>query len=113
MAALTPETPTTLQPTAGTVFTLDAGATTGDTVAGSRRMVLICQNSSTDTAYDVTITSQPDAKGRSRSITEEIPASGFRYVALEDEGWLDAGRKLNVSVENVLVKYSLFNLGNL
>lgn len=113
MAALTAETPTTLQPTAGTVYTLDAGATTGDTISGSRRMILEIYNSSTDTAYDVTITSQPDAKGRSRSITEEVPALASRYVALEDEGWLDSGRKLNVSVENTLVKYSLFNLGNL
>lgn len=113
MAALTAETPTTLQPTAGTVYTLDAGATTGDTYTGSRRMFLEIYNSSTDTAYDVTITSQSDSKGRIRSITEEVPALASRFHVCEDEGWLDSGRKLNVSVENAAVKYKLFNLGNL
>lgn len=110
MAAIPSIEITNFHPTAGTVFTWTAGATGGDTISGTRRMMLFARNTSSGSKTG-TVTSQPDKLGRLGHITAQSLAAGAMYYGLfESTGWLDAAGKINVAVNATDVQWALVNL---
>lgn len=111
--AITPHNPSTLQPSALSTLTFTAATAAGNEITGSRRMLLLVRNDSS-ASKTFTVTSQPDSKGRTQHITAQSLATNAKaYVYLEDEGWLDSGRKLQLAAEDANIKYALINMGNL
>ena len=92
-------------------LTMTAGTTTGsggDLIDITGDVVIIAQNTSTDTAYDIVINGEPDSKGRDVSITKELAAGAIVPICVSGEGWQTAGGKLSVSVENAAIKWGAF-----
>lgn len=112
--AITAHNPSTLQPSALSTLTWTASTAAGNEIVGSRRMLLLVRNAHAVTAKTFTVTSQADGKGRVSHITAQSLAAGaFAYVYLEDEGWLDSGRKLQLASEDNNIQWALINMGNL
>ena len=104
MSVIAPVNCTDLQPTSGTVLTQTACTTSGDTIKGSRRLLLVVENQSS-AAKQFTVTSQADKQGRTSHITQQSLSATTNYAALfEDEGWLDSGGDLNVLAEATDIK---------
>lgn len=101
-----------LYPTAGTEFAFVAGdAVNGNHIAGfTGREILLVQNSSADTAYDLTITSTPDQLGRTGDFAESIPFGEFRAIALAVKGWRQTDRSVLINVANAALKVAVLRL---
>lgn len=97
-------------PTAGV-----AAAWTAE-IAGSQFLstgneLLLVWNSSSDTPFDVTITSVADEQGRFGTFTEEIPFGELRaYGPFPKSGWVDASGYIQVLGEDVTIKFMVIQL---
>jgi len=74
--------------------------------------LLIFENTSADTAYTVTITSENDKYGRSGDITTEAIGSGVIkfYGPMKVHGWRDSAGVINCEASNANVKIAVIAL---
>jgi len=117
MAALTPVTikgPFDTIGAGSADFVWTAGSTDGDTIAITGRQVIMCWNTSADTAYTVTIDSVDDEMNRQGDITTYSLAFGdfavFGVGLTNEQGWKTAAGIIAVDVENAAVKWAVLTL---
>ena len=85
----------------GNKFTWEAGA------------ILLARNTSADTDYYLTLTSQTDPKtGRVKHITQEdIPFGATRMVpALARDGWANESGEVLLQAENAAIEFALLRV---
>lgn len=89
-------------------LTMTAGTPAGDLIDITGDVIIIAQNTSTDTPYDITINGEPDSRGRDVTITKELAAGQIVPICVGGEGWQTAAGRLSVSCENAAIKWGAF-----
>jgi hypothetical protein len=110
--ALTPTAVPEATATDGVTVTMTAADTVNQNeFVWTGREIVIAHNTSADTAYTVTITSQPDALGRVGHITADSLAFGAIHVypKFPSEGWV-VGGKVQLEANNAAVKFGVLRL---
>lgn len=114
-ATLTPDVSTGAYPTDSTELNFVAGnVADGNDFVFNGKQVLLVQNSSEDTAYDLTIKSRPDALGRDLPSSQqviEIPFGETHAVGpLAMVGWRQTNGRVNINVENAALLLCVYTL---
>lgn len=76
----------------------------------SDRTIVIFENSTTNTTYTATVTSQPNRHNRTENITAAIAGGAFGVALLPSEGWATLGGKLSVIGSNAAMLGAAVNL---
>lgn len=79
---------------------------------GRSRLMLVAQNTSGTTAYNVTISSAPDPQNRTGDITTyQLDANDVAYFIFERTGWAQvADQMLYFQANNAAIKFGVIGL---
>ncbi|KKK53885.1 hypothetical protein LCGC14_3090300 [marine sediment metagenome] len=113
-----PETPLTVTTAPGAYASAMTAVTMGAADIGNGNSFVATNNdlilawNDSATPYTVTITSQPDGKGRLGTITTQAIAADVHLILgpMKTPGWADSGGLINVSANNASVKFGIINL---
>lgn len=109
--ALTVTEISSLYPSAGDEFAFEASDPTNtNTFTLTGREIILALNSSADTEYDITISSTPDAQGRTGDLVETIPFGEYRVYMLATRGWRNSSRKVVIDTENADILLAVIRL---
>lgn len=93
-------------------FTMVAGNVSSNTFVCTGKELLIARNSSTDTTYTITITSQLDEYNRSGDITayEIGPLEYAAFKFTNTRGWRDSSGLVSFTVNNASIYVAILNV---
>lgn len=91
-----------------------ADAVNGNSFPCSGREVLLVWNSDSTNPYTVTITSQPDERGRTKDITTYSLTAGefacFTPGLTLSQGWINTNGSILVSGSNAAIKFAVLRI---
>jgi hypothetical protein len=98
-------------PSAGVVAAFAAAdVPNGNAFVSTGRELVIAFNSDSS-SHNVTITSQPDDKGRLGTIVEAIAAGAYRiYGPLAKTAWANSSGNTLISADSALVKFAILQM---
>jgi hypothetical protein len=100
-----------LFPDDGTELTFSAGdAVNGNSYPSTGREVVLMENTDDTDPFDVVVTSQPDANGRTGDLTITLTALQRSAVMLATKGWRDGDRNVVLTAEDSAVTFCVVRL---